>query len=155
MSVMTNAALNQMVCYCSRFLLSVYVVAWLPISQFPSLHRSLSSPPKAQPAKQKRFIYHDMWQYYSITWLTDLSPLDLSHSELMMMFNKFDLKRLELYSRNMADHHLITDLLPARESVDHHLHVTHCWLLSRLMLAIYVALCCQWSTVWLMLTHAS
>ena len=29
------------------------------------------------------------------------------------LFSPHDLKRLELYSRNMADHHLITDLLPA------------------------------------------
>ena len=38
--------------------------------------------------------------------------LELSHEELNKHFSKFDLKRLELYSRNLADYHLITDLLP-------------------------------------------
>ncbi|XP_041366514.1 RNA cytidine acetyltransferase-like isoform X2 [Gigantopelta aegis] len=37
----------------------------------------------------------------------------LTHSELSMHFTKYDLKRLELYSRNMVDYHLIIDLLPA------------------------------------------
>lgn len=37
----------------------------------------------------------------------------MSYEELMARFSRYDLKRLELYSRNMADHHLITDLLPA------------------------------------------
>ena len=36
----------------------------------------------------------------------------LSTSELESQITKYDLKRLELYSRNMADYHLITDLLP-------------------------------------------
>ena len=36
-----------------------------------------------------------------------------AYDELMMTFTNHDLKRLDLYSRNMADHHLITDLLPA------------------------------------------
>ena len=41
----------------------------------------------------------------------DSSKLSLSHDELKNLFNPYDLKRLELYSRNMADHHLITDLI--------------------------------------------
>lgn len=39
----------------------------------------------------------------------------LSVGEMRTLFSRYDLKRLELYSRNMADHHLITDLLPACE----------------------------------------
>ena len=35
-----------------------------------------------------------------------------SYEDLSRDFSKYDLKRLDLYSRNMADHHLITDLLP-------------------------------------------
>ena len=37
-----------------------------------------------------------------------------SYEDLCRDFSKYDLKRLDLYSRNMADHHLITDLLPLR-----------------------------------------
>lgn len=37
---------------------------------------------------------------------------ELSHEQLRTTFSQYDLKRLELYSRNMADHHLITDLVP-------------------------------------------
>jgi len=36
----------------------------------------------------------------------------LSRKELAIQLNNGDLKRLELYSQNMVDHHLITDLLP-------------------------------------------
>ena len=39
----------------------------------------------------------------------------LTYDELRALYNQYDLKRLELYSRNMADHHLITDLLPGRK----------------------------------------
>lgn len=35
-----------------------------------------------------------------------------TYDELMRVFTQHDLKRLDLYSRNMADHHLVTDLLP-------------------------------------------
>ena len=37
----------------------------------------------------------------------------LSKEELEMFISKYDLKRLELYSQNMADYHLIMDLLPS------------------------------------------
>lgn len=40
--------------------------------------------------------------------------LVISHEELCATFSKFDLKRLELYSRSMAEHYMITDLLPSR-----------------------------------------
>lgn len=39
--------------------------------------------------------------------------LSRSKASIMQEFSKYDLKRLELYTRNMADYHLITDLLPA------------------------------------------
>ena len=39
-------------------------------------------------------------------------PTALTSSEVGVHLTKYDLKRLELYSRNMADYHLITDLLP-------------------------------------------
>ncbi len=37
---------------------------------------------------------------------------DLTADELKNMISPYDMKRLELYSNNMADYHLITDLLP-------------------------------------------
>lgn len=43
---------------------------------------------------------------------TDASPA-LSSSELSGQFSPYDLKRLEMYSRNMVDYHLIMDLIPA------------------------------------------
>ena len=33
-------------------------------------------------------------------------------AELAVHFSAHDLKRLELYARNMVDHHMVTDLLP-------------------------------------------
>jgi len=36
----------------------------------------------------------------------------LTNDELNFIFTTYDLKRLEMYSRNMADYHLIIDLLP-------------------------------------------
>ena len=38
---------------------------------------------------------------------------------------RYDLKRLEQYTRNMADYHLITDLLPASEQAFNHVTRTH------------------------------
>lgn len=37
---------------------------------------------------------------------------DIARQELEMQFSQYDLKRLEYYARNMADYHLIMDLLP-------------------------------------------
>lgn len=37
----------------------------------------------------------------------------LSHSELDMFMTKYDVKRLEMYANNLADFHLVMDLLPA------------------------------------------
>ncbi|CAG0894582.1 unnamed protein product [Cyprideis torosa] len=37
----------------------------------------------------------------------------LSKQELLFHLSPYDIKRLDLYARNMADYHLITDLLPA------------------------------------------
>lgn len=37
----------------------------------------------------------------------------LSRAELEALFLPYDLKRLEMYSRNMVDYHLIMDLIPA------------------------------------------
>ena len=34
------------------------------------------------------------------------------NKDLMRDFSKYDLKRIDLYSRNMADHHMIRDLVP-------------------------------------------
>ena len=38
--------------------------------------------------------------------------VELSHSELIQHLTQYDLKRLQLYSQNMVDYHLIIDLLP-------------------------------------------
>ncbi|XP_031549437.1 RNA cytidine acetyltransferase-like [Actinia tenebrosa] len=37
----------------------------------------------------------------------------ISKSELEHSLTKYDIKRLDLYSKNMVDHHLVTDLMPA------------------------------------------
>ncbi|EMD40168.1 hypothetical protein CERSUDRAFT_46607 [Gelatoporia subvermispora B] len=42
---------------------------------------------------------------------------DLASSELSMMISAFDLKRLESYSNNMLDYHVIMDLLPTVASL--------------------------------------
>ena len=42
-----------------------------------------------------------------------MSYADISKRELENLLSPHDLERLEHYSRNLADHHLITDLLPA------------------------------------------
>ena len=39
--------------------------------------------------------------------------LGLSKADLESVLTTYDMKRLELYARNMVDYHLITDLLPA------------------------------------------
>ncbi|XP_076842110.1 RNA cytidine acetyltransferase [Brachyhypopomus gauderio] len=43
----------------------------------------------------------------------DDSPTLLSSSDLAARFTPYDLKRLEMYSRNMVDYHLIIDMVPA------------------------------------------
>ena len=37
---------------------------------------------------------------------------DIPKHELDLIFTKYDLRRLDLYSRNMVDYHLIMDLIP-------------------------------------------
>uniref|UniRef100_A0A4W5MBR3 RNA cytidine acetyltransferase n=1 Tax=Hucho hucho TaxID=62062 RepID=A0A4W5MBR3_9TELE len=44
---------------------------------------------------------------------TTKTDATLSSSELSGQFSPYDLKRLEMYSRNMVDYHLIMDLIPA------------------------------------------
>ena len=39
--------------------------------------------------------------------------LGLTKGDLEAILTTYDIKRLDLYSRNMVDYHLITDLLPA------------------------------------------
>ncbi|KAH1020895.1 hypothetical protein HUJ04_010485 [Dendroctonus ponderosae] len=43
---------------------------------------------------------------------TKLQPLDLSRGELGIHVSNYDIKRLEMYSKNLVDYHLIMDLLP-------------------------------------------
>ncbi|XP_066541065.1 RNA cytidine acetyltransferase [Hoplias malabaricus] len=43
----------------------------------------------------------------------DDSPATLSSVDLAAQFTPYDLKRLEMYSRNMVDYHLIMDMVPA------------------------------------------
>lgn len=40
------------------------------------------------------------------------SPPAISRAELESVFIPYDLKRLEMYSRNMVDYHLIMDMVP-------------------------------------------
>jgi len=41
-----------------------------------------------------------------------LYPSAISRAELESVFIPYDLKRLEMYSRNMVDYHLIMDMVP-------------------------------------------
>uniref|UniRef100_A0A1X7UL77 RNA cytidine acetyltransferase n=1 Tax=Amphimedon queenslandica TaxID=400682 RepID=A0A1X7UL77_AMPQE len=67
-----------------------------------------------------RFLYLLSFQFSEFPASLALSLLQakglelchLSHDQLMTHFNNYDLKRLDLYSRNMADYHLVTDLIP-------------------------------------------
>lgn len=70
----------------------------------------------------------------------------LSSSLLSAHLTPYDLKRLELYSNNMADHHLVTDLLPAlaRLVLTRQLGELH---LSAVQLAILTGLGLQHKTV--------
>jgi len=43
----------------------------------------------------------------------NIKPSLLGSDQLLVLLTPYDVKRLELYSNNMADHHLVTDLLPA------------------------------------------
>ncbi len=57
--------------------------------------------------------------YWLICWCLILLKYfaDISRQELEMQLSQYDLKRLEYYSRNMADYHLIMDLLPTVSKV--------------------------------------
>lgn len=48
-----------------------------------------------------------------LAYLTFVTPAALGRGELEALFLPYDLKRLEMYSRNMVDYHLIMDLIPA------------------------------------------
>ena len=37
----------------------------------------------------------------------------LTQTELYNVLTKYDIKRLDMYAKNLVDYHLITDLLPA------------------------------------------
>ena len=51
--------------------------------------------------------------FITAIYLLTLIILGLTKVELEAVLTTYDIKRLDLYSRNMADYHLITDLLPA------------------------------------------
>jgi len=72
---------------------------------------------------RRRFITLLSYDFKSFTGALGLAMLQmknmntnenkvLTKEELNFSFSNYDLKRLELYSRNMADYHLIMDLLP-------------------------------------------
>eukprot|EP00088_Acartia_fossae_P056673 TRINITY_DN6600_c0_g1_i3.p1 TRINITY_DN6600_c0_g1~~TRINITY_DN6600_c0_g1_i3.p1 ORF type:complete len:1013 (-),score=323.42 TRINITY_DN6600_c0_g1_i3:32-3070(-) len=70
----------------------------------------------------------------------------LTPSQLGVLMTPYDVKRLEMYSNNMADHHLITDLVPAlaRCLINQQLGQIH---LSPVQQAILVGLGLQHKTV--------
>ena len=49
---------------------------------------------------------------FSCTGSFIIFPAKLSSQELEHYLTKYDVKRLELYSQNMVDYHLIMDLVP-------------------------------------------
>jgi N-acetyltransferase 10 len=70
----------------------------------------------------------------------------LTPSQLSVLMTPYDVKRLEMYSNNLADHHLITDLVPAlaRCLVNQQLGQVH---MSPIQQAILVGLGLQHKTV--------
>ncbi|KAL3224425.1 hypothetical protein MRX96_026547 [Rhipicephalus microplus] len=72
---------------------------------------------------KRRFLFLLGYQFRELAPATALSvlrnPVDdaitasaLTLEEVERLFSVYDIKRLELYSQNLVDHHLITDLLP-------------------------------------------
>ena len=72
---------------------------------------------------RRRFLSLLSYQFGSFSATLALSVLqnkifasdkqDLTQSELYSVLTKYDIKRLDMYSKNLVDYHLITDLLPA------------------------------------------
>lgn len=73
---------------------------------------------------RRRFVSLLSYQFRSFTASLSLSILQQKHfkkaakgelrkADLDLYLSKYDLKRLELYSQNMVDYHLVMDLLPA------------------------------------------
>ena len=60
---------------------------------------------------------HSLSRSLSIYSANPPSPLVLSPSELSSLFTPFDLKRIDSYSNNMLDYHVILDLLPSLASL--------------------------------------
>jgi len=78
--------------------------------------------------------------------VTETPPSTLSATLLSAHLTAYDVKRLELYSNNMADHHLVTDLIPvlARLVITRQLGALH---LSAVQLAILIGQGLQHKTV--------
>ena len=68
---------------------------------------TLSSNFKKELQKSTVILAHPLTQLTQYSYL-----VDISRQTLEMQLSQYDLKRLEYYSRNMADYHLIMDLLP-------------------------------------------
>ncbi|XP_059150893.1 RNA cytidine acetyltransferase-like [Physella acuta] len=98
---------------------------------------------------RKRFVALLAYQFRAFNPATALNILQnknlktkeanpLSQSELLMYFTTYDIQRLELYSTNMVDYHLIVDLLPElsrlffTERINIHLSVVQCSILLSL-----------------------
>jgi len=78
--------------------------------------------------------------------VTETPPSTLSATLLSAHLTAYDVKRLELYSNNMADHHLVTDLIPvlAKLVITRQLGALH---LSAVQLAILIGQGLQHKTV--------
>ncbi|KAJ7375753.1 N-acetyltransferase 10, partial [Desmophyllum pertusum] len=63
------------------------------------------------------YQFHSFYPSLSLSMLKNKSVKEgdkgLTKGELEAVLTTYDIKRLDLYSRNMVDYHLITDLLPA------------------------------------------
>jgi N-acetyltransferase 10 len=70
----------------------------------------------------------------------------LSKMELDVYLTKYDLKRLEMYSKNLVDYHLIMDLIPslARLYFLSHMGDTH---LSAVQSVCWVSIACGYLCV--------
>jgi N-acetyltransferase 10 len=70
----------------------------------------------------------------------------LSKTELDVYLTKYDLKRLEMYCKNLVDYHLIMDLIPAlaRLYFLNHMGDTH---LSAVQSVSYVPVACGYLCV--------
>ena len=79
------------------------------INPYDLINPLMHNDPKWSDKCCKIFIVSD---HFGTLCTKELMFLVLTKDELQHTFTNYDLKRLDLYSKNMVDYHLIMDLLP-------------------------------------------